>query len=331
LGLPLSSKGISVAILMATLASSALFLAQGTTSLVAGKLFPFAAPAAAKAEGGAKKPPGTDPPDFHAILARNAFDSETGSLWPPKQPVTATPVDGEPAGAAQDPEEVIEGQMPPGCDSAVRLVATLFSERTPEWSIATLAAGSEAPLLFRKGSKVSDREVAAIFPRAVYLRQSNGKLCSLTLFSPPPTASTAPAAVAAAPAEATPPATSTGALAENDLDQNITKVSDTQFTVQRSFVDNLLMNQAEIMRSARVVPHEENGQVVGVKLYGIRRNSLLGKLGMQNGDLLKTINGFDMASPDSALEAYAKLRSAGNISVAVTRRGQPVGLEYQIQ
>jgi general secretion pathway protein C len=100
--------------------------------------------------------------------------------------------------------------------------------------------------------------------------------------------------------------------------------------VQRSLVDKLLSNQAELMRSARVVPHEENGRVVGVKLYGIRRSSLLGKLGIQNGDMLRTINGFDMSAPDSALEAYAKLRSASNLSVAVVRRGAAVTMEYNI-
>jgi len=79
-----------------------------------------------------------------------------------------------------------------------------------------------------------------------------------------------------------------------------------------------------------VVPHEENGHVVGVKVYGIRKSSLFGKLGLQNGDLLRTINGFDMGSPDSALEAYTKLRSASNLSVALVRRGNPVTMEYNI-
>ena len=71
--------------------------------------------------------------------------------------------------------------------------------------------------------------------------------------------------------------------------------------------------------------------MVGVKLYGIRRNSLLGKLGLQNGDLLRTINGFEMSSPDTALEAYSKLRTSNNLSVAVVRRGRPMNVEYDIQ
>jgi general secretion pathway protein C len=46
--------------------------------------------------------------------------------------------------------------------------------------------------------------------------------------------------------------------------------------------------------------------------------------------MLRTINGFDMSAPDSALEAYAKLRSASNLSVAVVRRGAAVTMEYNI-
>ncbi len=38
-------------------------------------------------------------------------------------------------------------------------------------------------------------------------------------------------------------------------------------------------------------------------MYGIRRNSLLGRLGMQNGDVLRTINGFDMTMPYGGMDA----------------------------
>jgi general secretion pathway protein C len=327
----LRAKGAQIAILLASLALCALFLAKGTTTLVAKALFPaegFDGGAETKA---AKKPPGTDPPDIKAILARNAFDPSTGPLWPPK------PAEAPPAEEAEETiveEQPIPGQMPPACDDKVKLVATVFSERFPDWSFATLGSGSDAPLLYRIGGKVTDRELVSVYPRSVYLRQTNGRLCSLTLFGTPSAAK--PSAAPAAPAEPTPaPAVAStaasGSLGEAELDAAINKQSESSYTVQRDFVDKLLSNQAEIMRSARIVPHEENGQVVGVKLYGIRRNSLLGKLGMQNGDLLRTINGYDMASPDSALEAYAKLRSAANLSVAVTRRGQPMALEYNIQ
>jgi general secretion pathway protein C len=96
-------------------------------------------------------------------------------------------------------------------------------------------------------------------------------------------------------------------------------------------MNKILGNQAALMQSASVVPASEGGRVIGAKLYGIRRNGLLRKLGLQNGDLLRTINGFDMTDPKSALEAYAKLRNADHITIAVTRRGSPMNIDYNIR
>ena len=331
MALPLTSKGVSIAIVLSTLALSALFLARGTTSLVAGALFPIEAGSESGGEDDkAQKAPGTDPPDIHAILKRNAFDPETGSLWPPK--VVEPEVDPN-AVASNEPEQLDPNKLPPACDQTVKLIASVYSAAAPEWSFASLGNGSTPPLLYREGSKVADREVVSIYPGAVYMRQSSGKLCSLTLFVDPAAQAAAAAAAPATEPAATvtpPPPTAGGGTSEAELDAAITKVSDTQYTVKRAFVDKLLGDQVELMRAARIVPHEENGQVVGVKLYGIRRNSLLGKLGVQNGDLLKTINDMNMGSPDSALEAYSKLRSANDLKVAITRRGQDMSLGFGI-
>jgi general secretion pathway protein C len=96
-------------------------------------------------------------------------------------------------------------------------------------------------------------------------------------------------------------------------------------------VDKILENQAELMRQARIVPEQENGKVVGIRLFGVRPDTLLGTLGMENGDRLEKINGFDMTSPESALEAYARLRTADHLTVSLNRRGQPTNVDYNIQ
>jgi general secretion pathway protein C len=201
----------------------------------------------------------------------------------------------------------------------VELVALVFAEGRSEWSMASLATASKTPLLYREGSSVQDMQVVTILREAVYLRQSGGRLCSLALFS------TRALTVARTP----PPETT--ALRVDALDQNIRALSDTRFRVRRSFVDQLLQNPSEILAARRIIPHAENGQVVGLKLYGIRRHSLLARLGLQNGDSLRTINGYAMSSLDTALEAYAKLRGANRLSVTVERRGRSVILDYAIE
>jgi general secretion pathway protein C len=329
--LDLSPKTFRISLVLVTLACCAFFLAQGTTTLLAASIFPTAPASAANASTGPIEPrKGDMPPDFHKILERNIFDPTTGALWPPKTEMaeqTAEPIDSA--------APLAPGQLPPACEGSSRMIASIHSDKKPEWSFASLSMGAESPLLYRYGGQFDGKQIDAIYPEAVYLKASNGGLCSLRLFK------SGEQTAARSPVTSTPPATepapsplasaaSGGSISEAELDQGIRQLGDNKYSVNRALLDKVLANQGEIMRSARVVPHEENGRVIGVKLYGIRRSSILGKLGMQNGDLMRTINGFDMASPDSALEAYSKLRSASNFSVAVTRRGAPVTMDYQV-
>ena len=108
-------------------------------------------------------------------------------------------------------------------------------------------------------------------------------------------------------------------------------MSANEFNVDRGVVDKILENQADLMRQARIVPEQENGKMVGIRLFGVRPDTLLGVIGMENGDRLQTINGFDMTSPEKALEAYARLRTADKLTVQVNRRGQNMNLDYNIK
>ena len=85
-------------------------------------------------------------------------------------------------------------------------------------------------------------------------------------------------------------------------------------------VDKILESQADL-HGARTVPEQVNGTIVGVRIFGVKDGSVLALLGMENGDRLQQINGFDMSTPEKALEAYARLRDADHLTVQVNRRG----------
>lgn len=328
----LQGKKLVKAIVLGTLAICAFFIAKAATALAAAAI--FSANTAATFDATAKSAnvalsPGSRIPDVKAILARNIFDSTTGPLWPPPEDATAAAEDEPAAEGPPDPRD-----LPPPCEgSSLKLIASVYSDKKPEWSFASMTAGSGPPLLYRESAQLDTWQIVAIYPRAVYLRPKGGKTCSMLLFEDlQARAAAAKKATSTQVAETTPqpPAGGQG-LSDRDYGEGITKVSDTDFNISRGLVDKVLLDQAALMRTARVVPHEVNGQVVGVKLYGVRRNSLLGKLGLQNGDLLRTINGYDMSRPDSALEAYSRLRNADNLTVAVQRRGQNLNVSYHIR
>jgi len=82
---------------------------------------------------------------------------------------------------------------------------------------------------------------------------------------------------------------------------------------------------------ARFVPSVRDGKPNGFKVYAIRPSSLFGKIGMQNGDTIKSINGNEMSTPDQALSLYTKLRSASHLTLSIERRGETVTMDYTIK
>lgn len=112
--------------------------------------------------------------------------------------------------------------------------------------------------------------------------------------------------------------------------QAVTRAPDGTIEVQREAFDMLLADPSTLMRSARVVPHKEGDRIVGLKLFGIRRGSPLEVLGFNNGDTVKRVAGYDVSSPDAALEAYGKVEGMTKLDVVIARRGAPLTLRYRL-
>jgi general secretion pathway protein C len=252
------------------------------------------------------------------ILSRNPFDSVTGPLN------AAPPPSDEPAIMA--PPVITDPYSAPDCDGVQVLV--IAASPDPDWSFAALEAQQDKgkSVLRRRGGEVGGKTVKFIGWDRVWMT-SGAQLCQSQMFKPPgapsATASAAPPPVASAP--------SGPAGVSDDIKNGIRKVGPNEFNIDRGVVDKILENQADLMRQARIVPEQENGKVVGIRMFGVRPDTLLGTLGMENGDRLEQINGFDMASPEKALEAYARLRTADHLTVSVNRRGQPMNLDYNIK
>jgi general secretion pathway protein C len=57
---------------------------------------------------------------------------------------------------------------------------------------------------------------------------------------------------------------------------------------------------------------------------------LLGLLGIENGDRIEAVNGYDMSDPENALSAYNSFRRKNDALVLLNRRGQTLSLHYRI-
>jgi general secretion pathway protein C len=130
---------------------------------------------------------------------------------------------------------------------------------------------------------------------------------------------------------ATPVAEPRPAVAANTVGSGIRAVSENEYEVPRAEIDRTLGNLNEVAMQARIVPAFKDGQAQGFKLFSIRPDSIYSKIGVQNGDVIKRINGFDMNSPEKALEVYSKLKEANNIVIELERNGSAIRKSYNIR
>jgi general secretion pathway protein C len=313
------------AVILALVAMAAFLDAQGIMQIVGTSLGADAKELALPPMSARLAPPSASAAphatDADPIISRNPFDSVTG-------PLNAVPIPDEAFDAAPPPLDLSDPFNAPDCDGVQVLVIAASSD--PDWSFAALQSAQDKgkSVLRRRGGELGGKTVKFISWDRVWMVNGN-QLCQTQMFKPP----TPPSAAAPPPPPPVPPpqpGPGPSPIAE-EIKNGIQKIGQNEFKVDRGVVDKILENQGELMRQARIVPEQENGKVVGIRLFGVRPDTLLGTLGMENGDRLEKINGFDMTSPESALEAYARLRTADHLTVSLNRRGQPTNVDYNIK
>ncbi len=120
-------------------------------------------------------------------------------------------------------------------------------------------------------------------------------------------------------------------ISDAELDRGIVCKTPGHCVIDRKLFDRMLGDTAMLATAARIVPSFHDGKPEGFKLFGVRPTSLYVRLGFENGDLVQTMNGVEMTSPEKALELYTKIRTAPELAVRIVRRGQPLTLTYVIR
>ncbi|HEY6099744.1 MAG TPA: type II secretion system protein GspC [Anaeromyxobacter sp.] len=110
----------------------------------------------------------------------------------------------------------------------------------------------------------------------------------------------------------------------------VRQLGDNRYEIDRSVIDSTLSNLNTIATQARIVPSFRNGVANGFKLFSIQPGSLYASIGIENGDVIQRVNGYEINSPEKALELYQKLRESSHVTIELDRGGQVIRKEYNI-
>lgn len=102
-------------------------------------------------------------------------------------------------------------------------------------------------------------------------------------------------------------------------------------TIEQEIIQDSMSDLNALMTQVRIRPYFRQGRAEGLIVSQIRPDSIFEKMGFKNGDIIASVNGKQMTTPEEAFELYNGLQSGAEVSIDITRRGQKRTLTYQIQ
>jgi len=102
--------------------------------------------------------------------------------------------------------------------------------------------------------------------------------------------------------------------------------------VDRAQLVQLTASPQAYLNEARFQPHfGGNGQLVGFRVDGIRQVGVLEKAGLQNEDVLASVNGVEIRSPMRLWEVFKQLQHERTVRLNVVRQSQPMTLAVEVR
>lgn len=255
---------------------------------------------------------------FAGIAERNLFGVEREDLNPRR--VEKTEVEPEIVNKKYDPNNLEACSLP---DS---LRGTLVADGAPEWSIAVLYNNKnrEASVysIGEENSRIDgDTTLIEVGYREIIIRRRDHYEKCTTDDADKKKSGSRPSRSRSS---------SSNSSSNSGKSEGVSRVTETEYNIEKKEIDRVLGNLSSVATQARIVPSFKNGKPNGFKLFSIKPGSIYSKIGLKNGDVIQKVNGYEMNSPDKALEIYQKLKDASSVTVDLQRRGRAMTMNYAI-
>lgn len=100
---------------------------------------------------------------------------------------------------------------------------------------------------------------------------------------------------------------------------------------ENSVRDELGPGFSIIIQKARLVPNTTDNQMNGFKIFAIDQTSMLGKTGLQNGDIITQVNETSLKQPEQGFTLYQAFQDEKEVRIHILRRGAPMMITCRIK
>jgi type II secretion system protein C len=111
----------------------------------------------------------------------------------------------------------------------------------------------------------------------------------------------------------------------------IKKIGPGKFEASRAEVQQTMENPSQFFTQMRAMPHFVDGKTDGFSISQVTPGSVFEQLGLQNGDLLTSINGQPITNPMQALSLMQAMKTAPAVDLVVNRGGAPTSVHLTLR
>ncbi|ETX07654.1 MAG: hypothetical protein ETSY2_09990 [Candidatus Entotheonella gemina] len=248
--------------------------------------------------------------DYDVIAQRNIFNANPKPDTPPPPPPPPPP-----------PIVSDEVKKTP---LQLKLTGTATSDDGRNYAFIEDAATRGHQQLYQVGDVIQNRIIIEIRDDCVILEQ-NGKYEQLCFPNHQDSATITPGRQRVSRTQ------SETAEEDEESNEDVVQIDDATWRIRRQLMQEQFANLGGLSQQARVMPHIEHGETRGFRFTNLKANSLLQKIGLQQGDVLQKVNGITITSMQDAMQAYAQLQQAGTVRLEILRRNRASTLTYEIR
>ncbi len=119
--------------------------------------------------------------------------------------------------------------------------------------------------------------------------------------------------------------------AGDDFDPDVSDLGHNRYAVPRATLEHSLSHLSELFTQVRAVPNIQNGRTTGFALSEIESGSVFDEMGLEDGDVITSVDGRTINDPAQAMQMLNFLRDRSSIGLQVLREGKPINLSYEIR
>ncbi len=121
------------------------------------------------------------------------------------------------------------------------------------------------------------------------------------------------------------------AVGEKSQDTTSPQGKQQSSVIEEKDVSMAMNSPHTLLSQMRIVPHLTEGKPDGFRLVSVAPGSLVEKIGLKSGDIIKSINGMELNTMDQIYETLQNLKSEKFISIDIVRENRRITLNYRVE